>query len=765
MSEALPSHIMMVGDYKVGSEIGQGSFATVYKAVHQPSNSTVAIKAVQRSKLGKKLLSSLESEIQILKTVTHPHIVGLVDYQKTSSYFFLCMEYCALGDLSFWFRKRKEISKSIPFVADLFSRYPSNAETNALHEDLARHFVQQLASAMEFLRANQLVHRDIKPQNLLLCVPSKSEAEAAALGYKGCWELPVLKLADFGFARFLPSSSLAETLCGSPLYMAPEILRYEKYNAKADLWSVGAVFYEMVTGKPPFSARNHVDLLANIEKANDHIKFPASVSDDVRRLIQGLLKNKPVDRMGFTEFFDDTVLKDSIQTVNKALDGSKLYGDMYISEYIQLGKSQTTTTYHQPKQERGALPVINSVELGSAPLSPLSQSTNKQLKHSSLDPSPSPGASWMVQTNKQQQQQQPQLHQQQQHQLPQQPLSPQQQPYNYLRRGSDKSPLENFGNDSDYVVIEKRMVEINAIADELSYSPKERHPSFGSSGSSRRRSSTSSRPSSLESNNRRNSISYGSSPSNALVRALTMASHRLLGTRVNEYGETCQSSPPMFSQRYMPQSVDYDERKIIKRLESLATKAKVISIFAEVKYSQTLPDQTNSHEDIYSISPDALVELAQQAVVLYVKTLSLLSKAMDQAKNWWKPETETPASAKLIDTVQWVREKFNECLEKAERVQNIAKDIPSTVTAEKLIFDRAMELSKDAARNELNNEDLDGCQLSYGTAIWMLEALLEPDKETLDEEDTDTVRNILESLSRRLGAVRAKMEATGQLLN
>lgn len=66
--------------------------------------------------------------------------------------------------------------------------------------------------------------------------------------------MPILKIADFGFARFLPSTSMAETLCGSPLYMAPEILRYEKYNAKADLWSVGAVLYEMVVGKPPFKA-------------------------------------------------------------------------------------------------------------------------------------------------------------------------------------------------------------------------------------------------------------------------------------------------------------------------------------------------------------------------------------------------------------------------------------------------------------------------------------------------------------------------------
>ncbi|EGO26925.1 hypothetical protein SERLADRAFT_343729, partial [Serpula lacrymans var. lacrymans S7.9] len=74
-----------------------------------------------------------------------------------------------------------------------------------------------------------------------------------------------LKIADFGFARSLPNAMMAETLCGSPLYMAPEILRYEKYDAKADLWSVGAVLYEMAVGKPPYRAMNHVELLKKIE--------------------------------------------------------------------------------------------------------------------------------------------------------------------------------------------------------------------------------------------------------------------------------------------------------------------------------------------------------------------------------------------------------------------------------------------------------------------------------------------------------------------
>jgi serine/threonine-protein kinase ULK/ATG1 len=136
----------------------------------------------------------------------------------------------------------------------------------------------------------------------------------------GSPDLPVLKIADFGFARSLDSTSLAETLCGSPLYMAPEILRYEKYDAKADLWSVGAVLYEMSVGKPPFRAQNHVELLRKIEKKT-RIRFPDElhaagstqatdklsdgdvISEQLKDLIRRLLKRNPVERISFEEFF------------------------------------------------------------------------------------------------------------------------------------------------------------------------------------------------------------------------------------------------------------------------------------------------------------------------------------------------------------------------------------------------------------------------------------------------------------------------------
>lgn len=118
---------------------------------------------------------------------------------------------------------------------------------------------------------------------------------------------------------------MAETLCGSPLYMAPEILRYEKYDAKGDLWSVGAVLYEMSVGKPPFRANNHIELLKKIEHTKA-IKFPDEdpgvggkngesdvppVPEDIKKLIRALLKRNPAERASFDEFFGSTAMAKS----------------------------------------------------------------------------------------------------------------------------------------------------------------------------------------------------------------------------------------------------------------------------------------------------------------------------------------------------------------------------------------------------------------------------------------------------------------------
>ncbi|KAL5520781.1 ATG1 [Sanghuangporus sanghuang] len=305
--------------YVITSELGKGSFAIVYRGYNEKTKEQIAIKTVSRSGLSSKLFENLQSEIDILKSLSHRHITKLMDIVRAEKNIYLIMEFCSGGDLTNYIKKRGKVEtlEYIPSPGAAPQYYP-HPKTGGLDEVVVRSFLRQLARALKFLRSRNLIHRDIKPQNLLLKPASPEElARGHPLG------VPILKVADFGFARMLPSAMMAETLCGSPLYMAPEILRYEKYDAKADLWSVGAVLYEIAAGRPPFRAQNHIDLLKKIEHSKG-IRFPdedqpegerdpetKSVPPDIKKLIRSLLKRFPAERASYDEFFNSTALAKS----------------------------------------------------------------------------------------------------------------------------------------------------------------------------------------------------------------------------------------------------------------------------------------------------------------------------------------------------------------------------------------------------------------------------------------------------------------------
>jgi serine/threonine-protein kinase ULK2 len=224
----------VVGGYSLQQKLGSGSFAVVYKGVRLPECTadaeTVAVKAIARTseKLTKKVLQNLEIEISILRTYRHPNIVCLHDVQKTERHFYLILEYCGGGDVQKLIRTR---------------------QAGRLSERLTRRLMRDLSAGLKFLWGQELIHRDIKPQNLLLTGPlpldemddpdnseelAKARREVNFASYQFR-----LKLADFGFARHLQSASLAETLCGSPLYMAPEILQHHRYVRR---WYVSCCF-------------------------------------------------------------------------------------------------------------------------------------------------------------------------------------------------------------------------------------------------------------------------------------------------------------------------------------------------------------------------------------------------------------------------------------------------------------------------------------------------------------------------------------------
>ncbi|XP_064869234.1 serine/threonine-protein kinase ULK3-like [Oncorhynchus nerka] len=252
-----------LADFILTERLGSGTYATVYKAYRKGDNrEVVAVKVVGKKTLNKVSMENLLTEIEILKTVRHPHIVQLKDFQWDSENIYLILEWCSGGDLSRFIHSRR-----------------------LLPERVARLFLQQIACALQFLHNHNISHLDLKPQNILL-------------------NGSVLKLADFGFASYMSPWDEQSALRGSPLYMAPEMVCRRQYDSRVDLWSVGVILYETLFGRAPFASRSYAELEEKI-RSDKPIELPAGarVSRNCRDLLLRLLDRDPDTRLTFTQFF------------------------------------------------------------------------------------------------------------------------------------------------------------------------------------------------------------------------------------------------------------------------------------------------------------------------------------------------------------------------------------------------------------------------------------------------------------------------------
>ncbi|XP_021822668.1 serine/threonine-protein kinase ATG1a isoform X1 [Prunus avium] len=274
-----PNQSRLIGDYILGPKVGSGSFAVVWRSRHRQLGIEVAVKEIDKKQLSPKVSDSLLKEISILSTINHPNIIRLFEAIQTQDKIYLVLEYCDGGDLAAYIHRHGKVS-----------------------ENVAKHFMRQLAAGLQVLQEKHLIHRDLKPQNLLLSTTIE--------------ETPLLKIGDFGFARSLTPQDLADTLCGSPLYMAPEIIQNQKYDAKADLWSVGAILFQLVTGKPPFDGNCQLQLFQNILTSTG-VRFPQGALEELHAdcvdLCRSLLRQNPVERLSFTEFFNHKFLREASQ--------------------------------------------------------------------------------------------------------------------------------------------------------------------------------------------------------------------------------------------------------------------------------------------------------------------------------------------------------------------------------------------------------------------------------------------------------------------
>uniref|UniRef100_A0A0D9V5W9 non-specific serine/threonine protein kinase n=1 Tax=Leersia perrieri TaxID=77586 RepID=A0A0D9V5W9_9ORYZ len=280
------SGTVVMGKYELGRVLGQGSFAKVYHARHLSTDECVAIKVLDKEKAEKGGLSHLvKREINVLRRVRHPNIVRLFEVMATKTKIYFVMEYVRGGEL--------------------FSRVTKGR----LKEDAARRYFQQLVAAVDFCHSRGVFHRDLKPENLLVD------------------ENGDLKVSDFGLAAGrdqFGADGMLHTFCGTPAYVAPEVLRRRGYyGARADIWSCGVILFALMAGYLPFYDRSLMLLYRKIYKGE--FRCPRWFSKDLTCLMNRLLDTNPKTRITVPEIIENQWFKKGYKPVRFYIEDDRLY--------------------------------------------------------------------------------------------------------------------------------------------------------------------------------------------------------------------------------------------------------------------------------------------------------------------------------------------------------------------------------------------------------------------------------------------------------
>ncbi|XP_063791575.1 serine/threonine-protein kinase 36 isoform X2 [Pseudophryne corroboree] len=255
--------------YHVLELIGEGSFGRVYKGRRKLSGEIVALKFIPKVGRSEKELKGLKREIQIMGDLRHPNIVRMLDSCETEREVVVVTEY-AEGEL-----------------------FQILEDDGNLSEDLVKDVSSQLVSALYYLHSHRILHRDMKPQNILL-------------GKDG-----TVKLCDFGFARELSLDTLmVRSIKGTPLYMSPELVLERPYDHRSDLWALGCIVYELLVGTPPFYTHSIFQLVSIITQ--QPVRWPRGVSAELKDFLQGLLTKDPSLRLSWPALLRHPFIKDKV---------------------------------------------------------------------------------------------------------------------------------------------------------------------------------------------------------------------------------------------------------------------------------------------------------------------------------------------------------------------------------------------------------------------------------------------------------------------
>ncbi|KAG9264258.1 serine/threonine-protein kinase 17A-like [Astyanax mexicanus] len=247
----------------VGRELGRGKFAVVKKCVEKATGKEYAAKFLRKRRKGKSCREDIMNEIAVLESAkANQYVVGLHEVYETSNEIILVLE-CAAG-------------------GEIFDQCVGDSDEAFTEKDVIR-LARQILTGVAFLHKKNVVHLDLKPQNILLTCTQP---------------LGDIRIVDFGLSRHVNSTSEVREIVGTPEYVAPEILDYEKISTATDMWSIGVLTYVMLTGESPFLGNDNQETYLNISQVN--VDYSQDVFHGISSLavdfIKSLLHKNPADR-------------------------------------------------------------------------------------------------------------------------------------------------------------------------------------------------------------------------------------------------------------------------------------------------------------------------------------------------------------------------------------------------------------------------------------------------------------------------------------
>jgi len=259
-------HENIYDEYDIKDKVGEGRFAEVYKCTHKKSGRDYAVKVIDKTKIDDADKEGLRAEIAILRLASHPFIVSMKKVYETKEYIYIVMEWHEHGDLF----------KTI-VTAKFFT------------EDVSRHIIQQLCSAIRYCHLRGIVHKDIKPENILV--------EKLDDPYFRIY------VTDFGLSQFAKPSEELKDAAGSVAYMAPEMIDSDTFTQSVDVWGIGVITYVVLSGSLPFFDNDENKLMDKI--VDQPVEFKSKkwekISDNAKDFIKKMLTKDPKKRLTISE--------------------------------------------------------------------------------------------------------------------------------------------------------------------------------------------------------------------------------------------------------------------------------------------------------------------------------------------------------------------------------------------------------------------------------------------------------------------------------